>query len=149
MISQLNVNKKRVANEILSIQIPAYKVEAALIGFDGIPALKDTIETIMECRETFIGYVLNQDLVGFISYTESDNQLDICRLVVHPLHFRKGIGKELVQNILDKVSVNKKIVVSTGKKNTPAKKLYSSLGFHECKDVEVAPGIFITFFEKN
>jgi hypothetical protein len=39
--------------------------------------------------------------------------------------------------------------VSTGAKNIPAKNLYKLFGFQEINDIEVAPTIFITLFEKD
>ena len=42
-----------------------------------------------------------------------------------------------------------KIVVSTGAKNYPAKKLYLGLGFRETAQVEVAPTLYVSFFEEE
>ncbi|WP_157950938.1 hypothetical protein [Peribacillus acanthi] len=38
--------------------------------------------------------------------------------------------------------------VSTGKDNAPAKSLYEKNGFRWLKDLEVAPGFFLSLFEK-
>jgi ribosomal protein S18 acetylase RimI-like enzyme len=148
MITKLNITNKKTAKNILHVQIPAYKVEAEIMSFYGIPQLKDTVETIMNCRETFLGYYAEGELAACLSYTETQNDIHICRLVVHPDHFRKGIAKKLVQHIID-LANNKKIFLSTGSKNVPAKNLYKLFGFVEIKDVEVAPTIFITLFEKD
>ena len=74
--------------------------------------------------------------------------MEICRLVVHPNHFRKGIARSLVGYVIENVAKGKKTTVSTGAKNIPAKKLYSMFGFIAVQDIEVAPNVFITLLEK-
>jgi ribosomal protein S18 acetylase RimI-like enzyme len=79
-----------------------------------------------------------------------ENQsLQICRLVVHPNFFRRGIGRKLVQYIFEKYGDVETFAVSTGDLNKPAKKLYTILGFHETKKVEISPNVFIACFEKG
>jgi ribosomal protein S18 acetylase RimI-like enzyme len=75
--------------------------------------------------------------------------LDIHRLVVHPAYFRRGIGKTLVQFVEQVEDGIETIIVSTGAKNVPAKRLYTQLGFVEKKEEEVIPGLIISLFEKN
>lgn len=149
MINQLDMTNKDIVKQMLNIQIPAYKVEAEIINFDGIPQLQDTVDSLMKLDETFLGYWLDDVLVGFISYTSESNGCDICRLVVDPKHFRKGVAKSLLEYLLKQLN-NKNIVsVSTGKANVPAKYLYEKYGFQEEKDVEVAPNVYITQFSKQ
>ncbi|AKF95011.1 N-acetyltransferase [Brevibacillus halotolerans] len=148
MITNLHVSDEEIAKKILNVQIPAYKIEAEIIHFYGIPQLKDTVETIRTCNENFLGYMLDEELAGVISYTVDQNHMEICRLVVHPNHFRKGIARSLVGYVIENVAKGKKTTVSTGAKNIPAKKLYSMFGFIEVQDIEVAPNVFITLLEK-
>lgn len=148
MITNLHVGDEVIAQKILNVQIPAYEIEADIINFYEIPQLKDTVETIRTCNEIFLGYMIEEELVGAISYTADQNHIDICRLVVHPNHFRKGVAGSLVGYVIENVVKGKKVTVSTGAKNIPAKKLYSKFGFLEVKDIEVAPNVFITLLEK-
>ncbi|WP_245996645.1 hypothetical protein [Brevibacillus invocatus] len=46
MIRIIDAHNPETAQDILRIQIPAYQIEAALIDFDGIPPLKDTVDSI-------------------------------------------------------------------------------------------------------
>ncbi|WP_430788951.1 GNAT family N-acetyltransferase [Virgibacillus flavescens] len=149
MIKKLNTSNKSVAAEVLEIQILAYKVEADLIGFDGIPQLNDKLESIIESKETFIGYYYKEELAGFISFVLEGSELTICRLVVNPNYFRKGIGYKLVDDVLTKFPCVNRITVSTGSKNLPAVTLYERFGFLMYKEVEVAPTIYISLFEKR
>ncbi len=148
MIKDLDLSNERQVLEILDLQRASYAVEAELIGSLDIPPLKDTQDTLRRCGETFCGYLAEGRLVGAISYKRGDGVLDIHRLVVHPDHFRKGIARALVEHIEEIAGSADRIIVSTGAKNTPAKRLYRGLGFEETREAEVAPGLRLTFFEK-
>ncbi|MVO99025.1 GNAT family N-acetyltransferase [Paenibacillus lutrae] len=147
MITILDVQQEETARMMLSVQIPSYQIEADLIGFQGIPQLRDTVEKLQESGENFVGFWEEDELAAFISYTEDSGEVDICRLVVHPRHFRKGIARKLALHVLLKIAQGRKTVVSTGTLNTPALSLYKSLGFVEVREIEVAPGVSITVLE--
>ncbi|HAG42334.1 MAG TPA: GNAT family N-acetyltransferase, partial [Clostridium sp.] len=68
MIKQLDLKDKKVLEKVLDVQISSYKIEAEIIGFDEIPPLKDTINTLKQCNETFYGYFIDDILAGIISY---------------------------------------------------------------------------------
>ncbi|MBM7693844.1 ribosomal protein S18 acetylase RimI-like enzyme [Peribacillus deserti] len=136
------------AEEILRIQIPAYKKEAELIGFNGIPQLKDQIHDIQQSREIFAGFYENRALCGFVSYEVKEDILDICRLVVHPEHFLKGIAGKLIQYVMESNSHLQKVSVSTGTLNTPAMNLYKKMGFNPMSTTEIAKGITVTHLVK-
>lgn len=147
MIVYLNDINESLAKEIVRVQIASYNIEAELIGFSDIPQLKDTVESIMISEEVFIGYRLEQEWVGFLSYTIEKDIVDICRLVVHPDHFRKGIAKKLVEETLS-LAAGKKVMVSTGTKNHPALNLYKNFGFQLVNKLEVAPGVTLSMLER-
>ena len=149
MIKDLDLSHERQVLEILDLQRASYAVEAELIGSFDIPALEDTADTLRRCGENFCGFFAEGRLVGAISYKRGDDILDIHRLVVHPDHFRKGIARALVEHIEGIAGTADRIVVSTGAKNVPAKRLYRSLGFEETREAEAGPGLRITFFEKS
>ncbi|MFF2754633.1 GNAT family N-acetyltransferase [Psychrobacillus sp. NPDC058041] len=144
MIKKLLHQDEKVAAEILEIQVPAYKIEAELIGFNGIPQLQDSIHDIIISKEIFIGYYEESQLTGFISFMNTDELIDICRLVVHPNFFRKGIASILLKHVLEIKKASQHIEVSTGAKNTPAIQLYERFGFKRRNDIEIEPDFFIT-----
>lgn len=147
MIERLNQHEEKTAKAIQKIQKPAYQVEAELMGFEGIPQLNESILEIQNSGEVFIGYIEN-DLKGFISYKEENGVIDICRLVVNPENFRKGIARNLLAFLLEKFT-GREFIVSTGSANRPARKLYESFGFYEYGSFDVAEGIFCTEYRKN
>ncbi|WP_211655152.1 GNAT family N-acetyltransferase [Planococcus alpniumensis] len=144
MITEIDQTDERIARDIQSIQRPAYRIEAELMGFHDIPHISETINEIQQSGETFLGY---QDdyLKGFISYKEEDGVIDIYRLVVDPLQFRQGIARSLVDHLLKQKNAAE-FIVSTGTANVPARKLYESFGFREDETFEVAPGVTCTQF---
>ncbi|QGQ45769.1 GNAT family N-acetyltransferase [Metabacillus sediminilitoris] len=149
MIQYLDITQRSVAKKVLDVQIPSYQVEAEIIGFNGIPQLNDSVESLMTSSEIFYGYFVDTSLAGAIAFVLEDNVLDIHRLIVHPNYFRKGIGESLVQYILNLDTAVKKYIVRTGTKNIPAKNLYKKFGFIEKEDEEVAPNVFLTIFESD
>ena len=150
MIRRIDNTNPDMAAHILRVQIPAYRVEARLMNFDGIPPLQDTLESIQASDETFLGYFAADDeLCGFLSFEEEQNGYTICRLVVHPDHFRKGIGKALLYHFMSEVGKSQKVAVSTGATNEPALNLYKRFGFQQIGLLEIAPDVHLALLEND
>ncbi|MDR4947894.1 GNAT family N-acetyltransferase [Neobacillus cucumis] len=149
MIKKIDITNPKFAKEVLDVQIPSYKVEADLIGFDEIPPLKDTVDTLQQCGENFYGCYINEELSGVISIKIENGVMDIHRLFVHPKHFRRGIGKMLLDFIQTHENGFETIIVSTGSKNEPAINFYQKNGFSKTKERKVTEGLLLTFFNKK
>ncbi|MGG1674416.1 GNAT family N-acetyltransferase [Neobacillus sp. NRS-1170] len=149
MIKVINFQNDYSLKELFDLQRASYLVEAELINFFEIPPLKESLQDLKESGETFIGYFENSELTGAISYTIQEQVVTICRMVVHPNHFRKGIAQKLLTYVEKNHSDLPIFNVSTGKENTPAKNLYLKNGFQVTGDIEVVPGLFISHFEKR
>ncbi|NBI29083.1 GNAT family N-acetyltransferase [Chengkuizengella marina] len=149
MIKKLDITREEVAREVLKIQLPSYKIEAEMIDFYDIPPLKDNVQTLQKCDEIFLGYYVGEQLAGAISYEIEASILTICRMIVHPDYFRRGIASALLNYLLDLNLEVKKMIVSTGRDNEPAKKLYQKFGFTEVADIEVVKDVFITKLQRN
>lgn len=137
MIKKIDITNPDIAKEVLSIQLPAYQIEAKLIGYDEIPNLKDTVVSLQQCGETFYGYYMNGDLCGIISFVIASFVLDIHRLFVDPRYFRKGIAKQLLDHILCVETGFDTVIVKTGNKNTPALRFYQKYGFDQEEDLVI------------
>ncbi|SOC06448.1 acetyltransferase (GNAT) family protein [Ureibacillus xyleni] len=148
MIKQIDIRDRKSAENVLNIQIPSYKVEAEIIGSYDIPPLKDTVDTLLGCGETFFGYYQDEELCGVVSIKEENDEVDIYRLIVHPTHFRKGIAQRLLNFIVSSCEAGT-IKVATGSKNTPAVHFYEKNGFEKVKEVIVGKGLALTYFEKK
>lgn len=148
MIKKIDITSRKIAEDVLNIQLPSYQVEADIIGYDDIPPLKDTVETLQQCGETFYGYYLNEELCGAISLKVEEGEVDIHRLIVHPNHIRKGIAQTLF-NYLESHLKGNRMIVATGSKNTPAIRFYKKNGFEMMKEVIVNDRLSLTYFEKS
>jgi len=148
-IRPINLADPDLAELVWGVQHAAYRMEAALIGFDRIPPLLDTVESLQRCGETFLGYFDDEeDLAGAIAYTRDSSEITICRLMVHPDRFRQGIGRQLLQHVQHLESDAAKYTVSTSARNAPAIRLYEQEGFRIVKEMEPEPGVHLVIFEK-
>lgn len=147
-IERIDISQSAAAAEVLSVQLPAYKVEAALIGFTELPPLKETIEELQQSVETFYGFYTNGELNGVISLKIDDNVLDIYRLVVHPKHFRKGIAQKLLAFVQIHENKFEEVIVATASSNRPAILFYLKNGFTEVAEVKTIEGLVIKKFSK-
>lgn len=138
MIERLDLCDPSVADRVLEIQRAAYSVEAALIGFDRIPPLHESLDDLVEAPLEWLGVVERNVIVAAIAITGSGRRCDIDRLVVDPEHHRRGLGRRLVEAVLH----HELVTVSTGEGNAPAIALYESLGFIRTGRIEVGPGVW-------
>ncbi|MGW4475767.1 GNAT family N-acetyltransferase [Nonomuraea sp. NPDC004354] len=134
---------------LLDLQHAAYAVEAELIGDDRIPPLRETLDDLIAAPLAWRGAFDDEGmLVGAVAWTETDDLVDIDRLVVDPRAHRQGIGRTLVAELLDRAD-GRTTVVSTGRGNVPARTLYERLGFTRIEDIEVISGLWITRYERR
>jgi ribosomal protein S18 acetylase RimI-like enzyme len=80
------------------------------------------------------------DIVGFISFTEADDALIIVALGILPKYQNSGIGSDLVAKVETEARKlrKKKLLVSTSNDDLPALAFYQSLGF---QIFEVKPNV--------
>ena len=133
------------ARRVLDIQRRAYRVEAELISFDGIPPLHETLDELIAQPLCWLGIRTSGRIVAALGYTLDAGICDIDRLVVDPKLFGKGYGSALVAALLD----HPRITVSTGTANLPARRLYEKLGFRALGEIEIAPGVTVTRYERR
>lgn len=144
-VTALDITEPATAAAVLRLQRAAYAVEAALIGHSGIPELTESLAQLQRADLHWLGSVVDGHLVAAVAYScPSPRLLDIERLVVHPDHFRRGLGRALV-GALPPSPIT---VVSTGRANAPARALYLGLGFRPVEDVEAVPGLWVTRFRR-
>ncbi|KAF0819975.1 MULTISPECIES: GNAT family N-acetyltransferase [unclassified Cytobacillus] len=147
MIKEINIKDRKAAQQVLRVQLQAYKIEAEIIEYPDLPPLKETADTLRITGETFFGYFIGEELCGAISFKENKDVIDIHRLIVHPEHFRKGIAQKLL-NYIERRPMIGKMIVTTGSKNTPAVAFYLKNGFSEVERININESLTITAFEK-
>lgn len=142
----LDATDRAVAAELVALQRASYAVEAELIGFDGIPGLRESVEELMAAGLVWLGVLEGGCLVAALAYARLAGAVDVDRLVVAPWAFRHGHGRALVMALIEREPAGR-FLVSTGSRNQPARRLYQSLGFRVVDEREVAPGILVTRYE--
>ena len=130
MINKINNKRDEIAKEIRDIFQASYAVEAEMLKAIDFPPLKRTINQFLNSNNDFYAYYFNENIAGVIEIKNNQDITHIQSLVVYPKYFRKGIGKKLVQFILDTYKT-KIFTVETGLDNHPAIKLYTSFDFQE------------------
>ena len=131
------------AERLLALQRSAYRREAALIGFDGIPPLREELPELLAAGLSWLGRFDGAQLVGALAWEAGAGEVELSRLVVDPLHARRGHAGALLDE-LEARHPGAPIAVMTGAANAPALTLYRSRGFVPTgEEVEVAPGVAI------
>jgi GNAT superfamily N-acetyltransferase len=148
-IVPLDLSSASTASRLLELQRHSYRVEANLIGSDEIPQLRETVAELQASGETFLGAVVDGALVGAISWKVDDETIDLHRLVVHPGHFRRGIGLALLRAALAAEPDVRRAIVQTGADNAPARSLYLREGFEPAGELEPVPGLRVARFTKR
>jgi ribosomal-protein-alanine N-acetyltransferase len=69
--------------------------------------------------------------VGYIIYWRLPREVDIHNLAVHPSHRRHGIGRSLLQTVINEAKEQRldRVTLEVRKSNEAAQRLYQSLGF--------------------
>ncbi|MBZ6489136.1 GNAT family N-acetyltransferase [Priestia aryabhattai] len=148
MLQTLEHQRVDIALQIVAVQVEAYQEEARLIGFSDIPQLTESKEDIMKSKEVFIGETIEGKLAGVLSFEKENERLTICRLVVRPLYFRKGIGSRLLTHVFQRYS-KCEYIVSTAERNTPAIKLYEAHRFSIIKRTAAADNLVLVTMKRD
>ena len=69
--------------------------------------------------------------VGYVIYWLLPSEVDIHNLAVHPTYRRQGVGRSLLQAVIDKARLHRssRVTLEVRKSNEGAQRLYQSLGF--------------------
>ncbi|WP_179273491.1 MULTISPECIES: GNAT family N-acetyltransferase [unclassified Rhodococcus (in: high G+C Gram-positive bacteria)] len=136
------VADRPLAEQILAVQKSSYAVEARLIGDERIPLLHESVDDLCAAQVHWLVAREDDEILGAAACSEAE----IDRLVVAPRAHRQGIGKALVDAILESI-VAQRVHVATGRDNPPARRLYESLGFVHTEDSQVLPGLWLARYE--
>jgi len=89
-------------------------------------------ELRVPCARSLLA-VANGRTVGYIIYWLLPKEVDIHNLAVHPTCRQRGIGRSLLQGVIDEAKRNgsSRVTLEVRKSNAAAQRLYHSLGFVE------------------
>ncbi|MEC4572724.1 GNAT family N-acetyltransferase [Streptomyces virginiae] len=149
-IRLLDLSDDATADAVHRIGRAAYSVEAEIIGFDGIPALRESLPEMRAQALRWVGAVSEGgELAGFLAWEEEpDGDIGIDRLCVDPAFFRRGVASLLLRHALAELFPDRPVRVTTGAANAPAVRLYEALGFTRGADFSPAPGLAMASFSR-
>jgi ribosomal protein S18 acetylase RimI-like enzyme len=86
---------------------------------------------LVECSDAFYCYVAeeNQKIMGFIIMEDLGDGVSHYMLQINSAEKRKGIGKQLVQRVFEKIGHGGHVSLCVNTDNETAIKFYESLGF--------------------
>ena len=129
-IATISPREEALARELHELLQAAYTREAEQIGAERFPPLDETVAELQRSSEAFLVAREDSALVGALSFAvESACAVTITRLVVHPAHFRRGIGMALLGDLEQQLAPGTGITVRTARLNTPALALYARAGY--------------------
>ncbi|MFF8259638.1 GNAT family N-acetyltransferase [Streptomyces virginiae] len=169
-IRPLDLADDATAHAVHRIARAAYAVEAEIIGFDGIPALHESLPEMRAQDLRWVGAVSEGgELAGFLAWEEEPDGgtgtgtgtgagigpdpdpgpgIGIDRLCVAPAFFRRGVASLLLRHALAELFPGRPVSVTTGAANAPAVRLYEGLGFVRGADFSPAPGLTMASFSR-
>lgn len=129
IIQLLDQRADDVAQLIHHLHMTAYTQEAHLIGIDEFPPLRVTVDEIQSSPYQFYGALDNDKLIGAVAIeSNSPSEFTIVSLIVDPSHQRKGVGRRLLDHVINLLD-GADLTVETAIKNHPAISLYETTGF--------------------
>ena len=140
MIKKLDHTNLAIATKMRIVFQESYAIEAKLLNAINFPPLQRPLQSYIESTTTFFGYHIKDEIVGIIEVSPKEKTTHINSLVVSPHFFRQGIGRDLMDYILQNFS-SKVFTVETGLENIPASKLYTSFHFKEVKQWDTDHGV--------
>jgi GNAT superfamily N-acetyltransferase len=143
-IKKLDIQDAFIAGDVWRLQHAAYAIEAQIIGYTNLPPLMDTITSLQASKETFYSMQEDGDLLAVIAVEAQSRELTISRVMVHPTHHRRGLGRRLLRFIEATYPHVEKVLVATGSLNLPALRLYDSEGYVPQRQWQAAPGLMLT-----
>jgi len=149
MLAILDQRDPQMAEQIYQLQQVAYAIERDLIDYPDFPPLSVTAHDIQQEEETFLGCWLDDQLAGVLSFTLSPALLDIGRLIVHPIFFRRGIASRLLVAVESHAVAGMQLTVSTAEKNLPAVRLYQKHGYQLMERTVLPDGLVLVRFYKR
>lgn len=138
--------------DILCLQKIAYQSEAELNHDYSIPPLLQEIEQLQE--EYKVGTVFkaveedSNTIIGSVRGFTKDNTLYIGKLIVHPDHQNKGMGKQLLRQ-LENCFPGYRYELFTSVNSEKNLALYQKEGYRQFRTQKVGKNLELIFLEKG
>jgi len=139
------------AEYIISLQRLAYQSEARLYNNWSLPALTQTLDSLLQELEgsVVLKATRNNKIIGSVRATVERDLCKIGRLIVDPEFQRQGIGSKLLKHI-EKLHKNvKAFELFTGSRSISNIRLYEKHGYVVSHTQALSKTISVTFLAKR
>lgn len=138
------------AEEILLLQKLAYRSEAEIYNDFSIEPLAQSLEQLQRQYENHIilKAVIDETIIGSVRANDQDGTCYIGKLIVHPNHQNKGIGKMLM-NAIEGLFLKSRYELFTGSKSAKNIALYEKLGYKSFKESLITSDFSLVYLEKK
>lgn len=136
--------------EILALQKLSYISEAEICNDFTIPPLLQSIDDIKNeyASKTFLKAVDSGKIIGSVRANVHDDTCYIGKLIVHPDHQNKGIGRALMNSIESHFQGCNRYELFTGQKSEKNLYFYQKLGYRIFKEEKVSENLTFVYLEK-
>lgn len=147
---QIMKAERRDLPAILALQRIAYQSEAALLGTDDIPPLKQTLEEVSDEYDAglILKGVLDGTIMGSVRAVSDGQTCYIGKLIVSPEHQGRGYGTRLLAEI-EKALPHQRYELFTSDKSSGNIRLYEKAGYSLFREQQLRPGLRFVYLEKN
>lgn len=141
---------KSNAAEILKLQKLAYQSEAELYNDFSIPPLVQSLDDITSQfnENVFLKITDNNSIIASVRAYQDNEICYIGRVIVHPDHQNRGIGKILMKDIENAFNGCKRYELFTGSKSIRNIYFYEKLGYSIFKTEKLTDEIEFVYLEK-
>jgi chorismate mutase/ribosomal protein S18 acetylase RimI-like enzyme len=138
------------AAEIWELQKLAFYPQGVLYGDFTLPPLVQTLEGLILDFKThaFLKATYEGKITGSVRGCAEGDTCHISRLIVHPDHQNKGIGKRLMRAIEEKFTDVRRYELFTGHKSEKNLALYKKLGYRAYKEKPQGNRVTLICMEK-
>jgi ribosomal protein S18 acetylase RimI-like enzyme len=139
------------AKAILDLQKLAYKSEAQLYNDFFIPPMVQTLENLETEYQTHVilKVVKEGRIIGSVRAYDENRTCHIGRLIVHPDHQNKGLGKQLMNRVEEAFSGSLRFELFTGSKSGKNLSFYQKLGYQIFRYEKLNDAIEFVYLEKS
>jgi ribosomal protein S18 acetylase RimI-like enzyme len=139
------------AATIRKIQRLAFHGQGILYNDFTLPPLVQSLEELIRDFKAyaFLKAIYQGEIVGSVRGRVEGDTCFISRLVVHPDHQNRGIGKRLMHAIENKFSNASRYELFTGHKSEKNLALYGKLGYCEFERKRQGETVMLVYMEKR
>lgn len=135
---------------IIELQRMAFKEEADIVGDPNIPPMTQTVDELgLELDKVVILKCVENDVIlGSVRAFADGGTCHINRLIVHPEHWNRGIGTNLMKDIEDRFRSVERYELWTRIDNHRTRPFYERLGYRPFRTELVKPPLTFVYLEK-